>query len=225
MAIPEHAYQQGPLDLFNMLSWSDLLSHQEDVGSVAGLVRMMRAERRLRGALERLPLRGTMDGLGGRGAPWYDEWIDHPDVHDPYWDGFRATEALARSTVPTLLIGGWYDYQIDLVGCGEVAGVIGLCAVLELEAQGGPGGGLGGAGGGDGADLPVVVAEPGVGQVLGGFVVLGGLQGPGGDLSPGSDGQWCPRHVLPPTGVSVTCSTLGRLRRVGESDMSRTPVS
>jgi putative CocE/NonD family hydrolase len=111
--IADAAYQQGPLDLFNMLSWSDLLSHQENVGSVAGLIRMMRAERRLRGALEQLPLRGTMDDLGGKGAPWYDEWIDHPDVHDPYWERFRVTEALTRTTVPTLLIGGWHDYFLN----------------------------------------------------------------------------------------------------------------
>ena len=107
------AYRQGPLDLFNMLSWADLLSHQETAGAVAGLIRMVRAERRLRGALERLPLRGTMNGLGGKGAPWYDDWIDHPDVHDPYWEPFRATEALTRTTVPTLLIGGWHDYFLD----------------------------------------------------------------------------------------------------------------
>jgi putative CocE/NonD family hydrolase len=111
--LADAAYQQGPLDLFNMLSWSDLLSHQENVGSVAGLIRMMRAERRLRGALERLPLRGTMEDLGGKGAPWYDEWIDHPDVHDPYWERFRVTEALTRTTVPTLLIGGWHDYFLN----------------------------------------------------------------------------------------------------------------
>ncbi|GAB3935820.1 CocE/NonD family hydrolase [Kribbella albertanoniae] len=111
--LADAAYQQGPLDLFNMLSWSDLLSHQESVGSIAGLIRMMRAERRLRGALERLPLRGTMDTLGGKGAPWYDEWVGHPDVDAPYWEPFRATEALARTTVPTLLIGGWHDYFLN----------------------------------------------------------------------------------------------------------------
>lgn len=107
------AYRQGPLDLFNMLSWADLLSHQETVGSVTGLIRMVRAERRLRGALERLPLRGALADLGGQGAPWYDDWIDHPDVHDPYWERFRVTEALTRTTVPTLLIGGWHDYFLD----------------------------------------------------------------------------------------------------------------
>ena len=108
--LADAAYQQGPLDLFNILSWADLLSHQETAGPVAGLIRMVRAEHRLRGALNRLPLRGSMAGLGGKGAPWYDDWIDHPDVHDPYWERFRATEALARTTVPTLVIGGWHDY-------------------------------------------------------------------------------------------------------------------
>jgi len=48
------------------------------------------------------------------------------------------------------------------VGCGEVAGVIGLRAVLELGEQRGSRGGPGCAGGCDGADLAVVLAEPGV---------------------------------------------------------------
>ncbi|GJF06202.1 CocE/NonD family hydrolase [Pseudonocardia sp. D17] len=104
------AYREGPFNLFNLLSWSDLLSHQETVGPLAGMVRMASAPRRLRGALDRLPLRGAMDTLGGRGAPWYDDWVDHPDLRYRYWDGFRATGALQRVTVPTLLIGGWHDF-------------------------------------------------------------------------------------------------------------------
>ncbi|WP_328847688.1 CocE/NonD family hydrolase [Streptomyces sp. NBC_00258] len=107
------AYQQGPLDLYNMMSWSDLLSHQESVSGPGSLLRMARAEKRLAGALAQLPLRGAMSSLGGSGAPWYDEWIDHPDVDDPYWEAFRATEALQQSTVPTLLIGGWHDFFLN----------------------------------------------------------------------------------------------------------------
>jgi uncharacterized protein len=111
--ISRAVYQQGPMELYNVVAWSDLLSHQETTGAVSGLVRMARAERRLATTLGRVPLRGAMDGLGGQGAPWYDDWVDHPDLTDPYWERFRATEALRRSTVPTLLIGGWHDYFID----------------------------------------------------------------------------------------------------------------
>ncbi|MCE7010190.1 CocE/NonD family hydrolase [Kibdelosporangium philippinense] len=107
------AYQQGPMDLYNALSWSDLLSHQETVSPAVGLIRTFLAERRLAGALKRLPLRGTVDGLGGAGAPWYDDWVDHPDRTDSYWDSFRVTDALHRVEVPTLLIGGWHDYFIQ----------------------------------------------------------------------------------------------------------------
>lgn len=111
--LADAAYEQGPFQLYNMLSWADLLSHQEAAGGVGGLVRMMRAEHRLRGALARLPLRGTMNDLGGKGAPWYDDFVDHPDTLDPYWNDFRATEALNRTTVPTLLVGGWHDFFLD----------------------------------------------------------------------------------------------------------------
>ena len=106
-------YQQGPLALYNMLSWADLIANQERVGALRGLVRMLRAPRRLAGNLSRLPLRGAMAELGGDRTPWYDEWVEHPDIADPYWEPFRATEALRRSTVPTLLIGGWHDYFLD----------------------------------------------------------------------------------------------------------------
>jgi uncharacterized protein len=55
------AYPQGPLDLYNAMSWADLIAHQETVSPVAGLVRTLRAERRLAaGQVSRisLPTRG-----------------------------------------------------------------------------------------------------------------------------------------------------------------------
>ncbi|MFB7274674.1 CocE/NonD family hydrolase [Streptomyces sp. NPDC056244] len=103
-------YSQGPLDLFNILSWCDLLSHQEQVGPMRGLLRMVRAERRLAPVLNRLPLRGAMDDTSGKATPWFDEWVDHTDPNDPYWEPYRVADALQRSTVPTLLIGGWHDF-------------------------------------------------------------------------------------------------------------------
>jgi hypothetical protein len=61
---------------------------------------------------------------------------------------------------------------VDLVSRGEVAGVIGLSAVLEFGEQGGSCGGLGCSGGGDGSDLAVVVAELCVARYLAGLPFL-----------------------------------------------------
>jgi putative CocE/NonD family hydrolase len=99
-------YRQGPLELYNGRSWADLVVGQESTGPVRGLVRVLRAERRLAGEMARLPLSGT-------GVPWYDDWARRPDLTDPYWEPFRVTEALRRSTVPTLLIGGWHDFFLN----------------------------------------------------------------------------------------------------------------
>ncbi|MFS8097664.1 CocE/NonD family hydrolase [Lentzea alba] len=99
-------YRQGPLELYNGRSWADLIAGQESTGPLRGLVRAMRAERRLADEMTRLPLSGT-------GVPWYDDWARRPDLTDPYWERFRVTEALRRSTVPTLLIGGWHDFFLN----------------------------------------------------------------------------------------------------------------
>jgi putative CocE/NonD family hydrolase len=102
-------WAHGAFHLYDSLMWADLISHQELVGTAGGLLRMARAERRLAPALAQLPLRGALDSLGGAGAPWYDDWVDHPDVTEPFWAPYRAGAALDRVSVPTLLFTGWHD--------------------------------------------------------------------------------------------------------------------
>jgi uncharacterized protein len=51
------AYRNGVFDLHNFLNWSDLLAHQERSGTLQGVVRLVTIERRLRPALNRLPVR------------------------------------------------------------------------------------------------------------------------------------------------------------------------
>ena len=103
----------GAFQLANLATWTDLIAHQEAGGAVRGAVRLMTAQRRLAPHLTRLPLQGLTEELGGTPAPWFDEWIDHPDLSDPYWDRYRATPAVHSSTVPTLLIGGWQDWFFE----------------------------------------------------------------------------------------------------------------
>ena len=105
-------FGHGPFELFNLLSWSDLMASQERIGTVRMLWRTMTAEQRLATALNRLPVAATGADLDGR-APWYRDWLAHPDRADPYWDAFNAAAALDRVTVPTLLVTGFHDFFIE----------------------------------------------------------------------------------------------------------------
>ncbi|MCU1616064.1 MAG: hydrolase CocE/NonD family protein [Frankiales bacterium] len=103
----------GAFQLANLATWTEIIAHQERLGIVRGTVRLMTAERRLAPYLTRLPLRGLAEQIGGTPAPWFDEWLAHPDLSDPYWDRYRATPAVHSSTVPALLVGGWQDWFLE----------------------------------------------------------------------------------------------------------------
>ncbi len=102
-------FGHGPFELYNRLAWSAMMAHQEQLGLVRWAWWALRADKRLAPMLSRLPLTATGEAIGGAGAPWYAEWLAHPDPADPYWDDRRASAALDRVTVPTLLISGFYD--------------------------------------------------------------------------------------------------------------------
>jgi predicted acyl esterase len=103
------AYRNGAFDLYNFLSWSDLIVHQERVSPLTGMVRTVTADRRLRPALERAPVTAGARDLLGDEAPWFDTWLEHPDLTDPFWTPLQCGAALERLSVPTLLVGGWQD--------------------------------------------------------------------------------------------------------------------
>ena len=102
-------FGRGPFELFNLLSWSDLMASQERFGMARMMWRTMTADRRLAAALDRLPIAATGAELA-EATPWYADWFAHQDRTDAYWDGYSAAAALDRVTVPTLLISGWHDF-------------------------------------------------------------------------------------------------------------------
>src|SRR5271169_1200667 len=107
------AYRNGAFDLYNFLSWSDLIVNQERVNPVSGLVRTVTADRRLRRALDRAPVTEGARDLLGTGAPWFESWLEHPQLTDPFWAPLQCGAALERISVPTLLIGGWQDLFLE----------------------------------------------------------------------------------------------------------------
>ena len=107
------AYRNGAFDLYNFLSWSDLIVHQERLNPARGLVRTATADRRLRPALDQMPVSAGARGLLGTEAPWFDTWLEHPRLTDPFWAPLQCGAALERISVPTLLIGGWQDIFLE----------------------------------------------------------------------------------------------------------------
>jgi predicted acyl esterase len=102
----------GAFTLNDFLGWSDQIAHQED-GGLRRVLSMATAQRRLRPALEGLPLPAAAEPLLRGRAPWYAEWLDHPDGDDPWWDAYRADDALKRVAVPVLLVSGWQDLFLE----------------------------------------------------------------------------------------------------------------
>jgi len=107
------AYRNGVFDLYNYLCWADLIAHQEDTGPLRGVARNATAPRRLRPALAALPARAGARNLLGTGAPWFESWLEHPELTDEFWTPLQCGAALERTAVPTLVVGGWHDLFLE----------------------------------------------------------------------------------------------------------------
>jgi putative CocE/NonD family hydrolase len=107
------AYRNGVFDLYNSLTWGDLIAHQESMGMLRGTMRSFTAERRLRPALDRLPVTAGAHDLLGDEATWLDRWLEHSQLTDPFWAPLQCGAALKRIEVPVLLVGGWQDMFIE----------------------------------------------------------------------------------------------------------------
>jgi uncharacterized protein len=107
------AYRHGVFDLYNFLTWADLIAHQEDTGLLQGAVRNATAPRRLRPALATLPVRTGARTMLGAGSPWFESWLEHPELTDEFWTPLQCGAAVERTAVPTMVIGGWHDLFLE----------------------------------------------------------------------------------------------------------------
>ncbi len=65
-----------------------------------------------------LPLR-TMQGVVGRRAKFYDDWLANPDYND-YWKPLNAEEVFHTINIPVHPLGGWFDIFSQGTLCGYV---------------------------------------------------------------------------------------------------------
>jgi putative CocE/NonD family hydrolase len=104
---------EGTFGLNDFLGWSDLIAHQEEPRRLRAIVRQLRARRALARATNRLPAGEAGRALLGEGATWWESWLEHPQADDSFWANVNLREALDRTEIPVLLIGGWQDVFLD----------------------------------------------------------------------------------------------------------------
>ncbi|HEY2238464.1 MAG TPA: CocE/NonD family hydrolase [Streptosporangiaceae bacterium] len=82
---------------------------------------------RLRGAVRVLPLADAYPPVLGQRAGFFEDWLAHPDLGDPYWTPRRAPLATELDP-PVSLLSGWRDPCLDAT----------LAAYAQLRAAGRP---------------------------------------------------------------------------------------
>ena len=106
-------YGSGAFALGDFFGWSEAMTAPEGESPVKQARRMSAARKRDGAALNALPLPTAGEALLGGKAPWFPQWAEHDDLDDPFWSAYRLGAALESTSVPTLLVGGWYDGFLD----------------------------------------------------------------------------------------------------------------
>jgi putative CocE/NonD family hydrolase len=59
-------------------------------------------------AMESIPLRKADQILAPEGISWWQDWMDHSEPDDPWWDAANYGRA-AETIPPTVMVAGWHD--------------------------------------------------------------------------------------------------------------------
>lgn len=102
-----YTYGGGAFTLDSALSWASLIHRQE---RWLGPLRQLYAVRRtLPAAFGHLPLREADALAFGEQKAFYQEWLEHTEPGDPYWERRDFSRTVGAVEAPVSLVSGWYD--------------------------------------------------------------------------------------------------------------------
>ncbi|SFR70603.1 hypothetical protein SAMN05428970_0988 [Agromyces sp. CF514] len=117
-------WDHGAFSLGNSLTWSRMMTVIE---SARIILTMIGPDTKFKAALTHTPLGSADRAATGADIPWWDDWLHHEDLRDPYWAEQSYRADVANVTAPVSMTTGWYDiflpWQIgtyeDLVAQGR----------------------------------------------------------------------------------------------------------
>jgi uncharacterized protein len=109
----DQTYLGDAYTLRGTLSWTALMAAQ-DGNLLRAQLRGIAGARRLRAAMDHLPLSEADRIATGRRVRFFQEWLTHTETGDPYWVPDRDhRERVGEVTAAVSLVGGWYDLFLD----------------------------------------------------------------------------------------------------------------
>jgi hypothetical protein len=107
----DRTYAFDGFTLMSCVGWTMTMVEIIRTGGMIGLGSLL-GRRKTKVMTERanatIPLRKA-DGLfRPEGVSWWQDWMDHAEPGDPWWDAINYGAA-AQTLPPTVMVGGWYD--------------------------------------------------------------------------------------------------------------------
>lgn len=112
--LPIMGFRDHALGLDTLFRWILELDTARHPGWLAGVSALRNLapvvqQARLERAFRTLPLRRADQALLGQPLNFYQGWLDHPDLRDPYWKARQPAGPVGHITAASHLVGGWHD--------------------------------------------------------------------------------------------------------------------
>ena len=118
--------------LDNTIGWTALTSNQTKSGPnmMAG---MLGGNKKIEAAFKHLPLRDADTMAVGRPIQFWQDWLEHDQPGDDWWEPIDYWPAVPQVTAPANLLGGWYDIFLpDTIGLYQTQRRAGLNPYLII---------------------------------------------------------------------------------------------
>jgi uncharacterized protein len=107
----DQTYAFDGFTLIGCVGWTMTMVEIIRTGGMVGLGALL-GRRKAKALTDRasatIPLRRADRVFRPEGVPWWQDWMDHAEPGDPWWDPINHGAA-AQALPPTVMVGGWYD--------------------------------------------------------------------------------------------------------------------
>jgi hypothetical protein len=107
----DRTYAFGGFTLLSCIEWTATMLgviRSSGKGPLAALMNARKTRPLTAQAIETIPLRKADRVLTAEGVSWWQDWMDHAEPNDPWWDAIDYGRA--AETIPsTVMVAGWHD--------------------------------------------------------------------------------------------------------------------